>query len=179
MVREGFNKFFWGFLFIMFDFRIQGFDILPDAVGFILFVLGFQALAEYSEYFVKAKIFNWIMLVLSLFQIYEQPVQCGDIHINPLSIVVGLVSFVLILVIVHHLFKGIRDLAVKRQRFDIEHDAARRWAYFLVFQIASVLLIIMIVVPLLFFLMVIVLFVAAIALMVILMSFMKKCGEQL
>lgn len=179
MVREGFNKFFWGFLFMMFDFRIQGIDILPDVVGFILFAMGFQALAEHSGYFVKAKTINLVMIVLSVFSIYEQPAQGEGIHINPLSVVVGLVSFVLILVVVHYLFMGIRDMAVKRQRFDIEHDAAKRWTYFLVFQIASLLLIIMIFIPPLFFLMVIVLFVAAIALMVTLMSFMKKCGEQL
>ena len=71
MIKEGFDRFFWGFLFIMIDFRIQGFDVLPYIIGFILFALGFKALAEQNSYFAKAKTINLVMVILSLFQIYD------------------------------------------------------------------------------------------------------------
>ncbi len=36
---NGFGSIFWGFLF-MFDFRIQGVDILPNFIGYLFMFLG-------------------------------------------------------------------------------------------------------------------------------------------
>lgn len=179
MPKEGFHKFFWGFLFIMIDFRLQGFDILPDVIGFILFAIGFQTLAEHSDYFVKGKTFNLIMLVVSVFGIYERPAQGGGVHINPLGIVLGLVSLVLLLTVVYHLLMGAKEMAARRQRSDLEQEVSQKWTYFLVFQLAGLVLFILILIPPVFILMVIILFVAAIVLTIMLMGLMKKCGEQL
>lgn len=179
MITDGFNKFYWGFLFILFSFRIQGFDILPDVIGYILFAIGFHRLAEQSEYFVKIKTMNSIMILLSLFSIYERPAQDGGIHINPLGIVVGLASAVLLIVIVYHLMMGIKDMALERERPDIEQEASQKWTYFLVFQIATLCTFIMIFIPPLFVVAVVGLFIASIVLIVVLMRFMRLCGEQL
>lgn len=179
MAKEGFNYFFWGFLFVMLDFRIQGFDILPDVVGFILFAFGFQALSGYSGYFAKGKMYNLVMLVVSLFGIYERPAQGGGVNVNPLGILVGLVSLVLILVIVHHLLMGIKEMAVNRGRYDLRQEASQKWTYFLVFQLAGLLLFVLILVPLLFVAAAIAYFIWSIVLMVMFMRFMKACGEQL
>lgn len=54
MNRSSFNMVSLGFLFLLIDFRIQNFDILPDIVGYILFAVGFHALASCSEHFKKA-----------------------------------------------------------------------------------------------------------------------------
>ncbi|MDF2673496.1 MAG: hypothetical protein K0R09_1761, partial [Clostridiales bacterium] len=77
MYKDGFNKLYWGFLFIMIDFKLQGVDVLPDIVGYILFVIGFGMLASCSEYFSKAKSFDTPMIIISLFSIYERPAQSG------------------------------------------------------------------------------------------------------
>ena len=66
MVRSGFDKLFWGFLFVMIDFRIQGFDIIPDVIGYILFAVGFHMLAVNSTFFKKAENFNYIMVIVSM-----------------------------------------------------------------------------------------------------------------
>lgn len=36
MNESGFHKLYWGFLFILIDFRINGFDILPNVIGYII-----------------------------------------------------------------------------------------------------------------------------------------------
>ncbi|RJE83867.1 hypothetical protein D3P07_23940 [Paenibacillus sp. 1011MAR3C5] len=179
MVQAGFSKFFWGFLFIMFDFRIQGVDILPDIIGFILFAVGFQALAQHSDHFTKGKIFNLVLVFLSIFTIYEQPNQGGGVHINPIGIIVGLVSLVLLLLTVYHVLMGIKDMASRLSRSEIMEEAEKKWTYFLVFQIASLFLFVLILIPPLFIVMVIAMFVASIIIMVTLMGFMRRCGEQL
>ncbi len=181
MIQEGFSKFFWGFLFILFDFRIQGVDVAPDVIGYILFMVGFKALAEHSVHFVKAKPYNIAMMIVSILSIYEQPAptQVSGIHVDPLGLVIGFVSFVLILLVVYHLFMGIQDMASKQQRFDIKQEAAQKWSYFLVFQIATLLLFVLIFIPPLFIVAVIGLIIAMIVLMVVLMRFMSKCGREL
>lgn len=46
MNESGFNKLYWGFFFIMFNFRIQGFDIFPDIVGYLFLASGFTTLFQ-------------------------------------------------------------------------------------------------------------------------------------
>jgi hypothetical protein len=179
MVENGFFKYYWGFLFIMLDFRLQGVDIMPDVIGFVLFMIGFQTLAAQSEYFQKGKAFNVIMIVVSIFSIYEKPVQGGGIHINPIGAIIGLLSLVLLIIVVYHLFMGIKEMASKRRLFDLVEEAGQKWTYFLVFQIVALFLFVLIFIPPLFIVGVFAMFFAAIVLMVILMRFMKTCGEQL
>jgi len=50
----GFGKIFWGFLFF-FDFRIQGFDILPDIIGYWLIYIGLKELVSMSSHFAAAQ----------------------------------------------------------------------------------------------------------------------------
>ncbi|GAE05899.1 hypothetical protein [Paenibacillus sp. JCM 10914] len=134
MIQEGCNKFFWGFLFILFNFRIQGVDILPDIIGYILFAMGFQALAGYSEHFAKGKIFNLVLVFLSVFTIYQQPNQGEETQINPIGIIMGVVTLVLLLVVVYRLLMGIKDMASSRNRSDIMKEARRNGAFFLSFK---------------------------------------------
>lgn len=179
MIKEGFDRFFWGFLFIMIDFRIQGFDVLPDIIGFILFALGFKALAEQNSYFAKAKTINLVMVVLSLFQIYERPAEESGIHIQPLGLVLGLVTLAFTLAVGYHLFMGIRDMASKQKRTDLEQEATQNWNYFVAIHMASLLVLILLFIPTLFIAVTIAIFIAAILLMLRFMRFMKTCGEEL
>jgi hypothetical protein len=179
MAENGFSKFHWGFLFIMLDFRLQGIDIMPDVIGFVLFMTGFQTLAVQSEYFQKGKAFNVIMIVISIFSIYEKPVQGGGIHINPIGAMIGLISLVLTIIVVYHLFMGIKEMASKQGRLDLVEEAGQKWTYFLVFQLVALPLFLLVFIPPLFIVGVFAMFFAAIVLMVILMRFMKTCGVQL
>ncbi|RJX40264.1 hypothetical protein D3P09_12980 [Paenibacillus pinisoli] len=179
MVQDSFNKFFWGFLFIMFDFRIQGFDIMPDIIGYILFTLGLLALSEYNHHFAQGKTYSMIMAVLSIFSIYERPAQGGGVHINFMGTIVALVSIVLLLMIVYHLLMGIKEMAARQQQPGIVEEAEKKWTYFLIYQIASLFLFVLIFIPPLFIMGAIAMFIVTIILMATLMLFMRSCGQQL
>ncbi|MEO3945272.1 hypothetical protein [Gorillibacterium sp. CAU 1737] len=177
-MQRGFHKFYWGFLFILLSFRIQGFDILPDFIGYLLFVMGFNALAEQSEYFTKAKTYNWPLLILSIFTIYQQPQEAG-VGTTLIGFVVSLISTVLLLVVVYHLLMGVKDMASRVNRYDLMEHAEKNWTFFLVFQIATFVVLLTIVIPPLFLVLALALFVGAIVLIVKLLRFMRVCGEQL
>ncbi|QUH24667.1 hypothetical protein [Serpentinicella alkaliphila] len=184
MNKEGFNKLYWGFLFIMFDFRLAGFDILPDIVGYILFAMGFGLLIESSFQFSKAKKYNFILIFLSLFQIYEPQVQ-QQTGINlgyygAFGIIVGIGAFVLGLLTIYHLFMGIKEMAEQAGEEsvfdDIYAEADKRWNQYLVLSIASLAGFVVMFIPVINLFYIMGILIASIALMVAFMKFMKKCS---
>ena len=182
MSENGFNKLYWGFLFVMIDFKINGFDILPDIIGYIFFAVGFSMLAVNSIYFVKARNFNIPMIILSVFFIYEKPAQGGGIQLGPLGwfgVLLGIASFVLGLLVIYYLFQGIKEMAGKQEQMDICEEADKRWNQYLLLQLASILSFILILIPPLAIVYIIVLLIISIVITYYIMQFMKKCGELL
>lgn len=177
MYTDAFKKFYWGFFFTLLDFKIQGFDILPDIVGYILFYLGFKILLDASQHFTHAKNYDIVMIILSIFTIYEKPVQNQGININPFGLVIGIISLIFSLFTVYHLFMGIKEMAEERDFDFIADDADRRWNQYLLLQLGVLLAFFLIMVPGLAFLYIILLFIASLVLAFVIIDFMKKCGE--
>jgi len=113
MIEKGLNNLFWGFLFISLDFRICGFDILPDVIGFILFAMAFSQLKEHSQHFSKASTLNIFTIILSIFSIYEVKNNNSGITfgiLGPFGILVGLASLILTLYVIYNLFMGMKEM---------------------------------------------------------------------
>ena len=176
MSAAGLSKFYWGFLFIMVDFRFNGIDFLPDIVGFILFAVGFGLLAAESIYFSQARNPNMVMIILSIFSIYEAPAQGEGIHIAPgwpLGLIIGICFLVFTLLVVYNLFMGVRELAGRAGRSELAGEAEQRWKQFFVLQVAGACAYLIIFIPPLAFLYIVSLFVASIILTVIIMGFIN------
>lgn len=184
MIESGFSKFFWGFLFVMFDFRLQGFDILPDLVGYILFAVGFGALESYSEKFDKAKKFNIVMIILSILSVYEKPAQQDSgftmsNQLGLLGIILSIVGFVFGLIVVYNLFLGTKEVAEAKSRDDLYEEADIRWKQFLWLQIGSLFIILFLFIPIIALTYIILLMILSVVFMVKIMGYMKRCGEEL
>lgn len=178
MITEGFRKLYWGFLFIMLSFRLEGFDILPAIVGFIFLSGGIGILVSESDYFQTAQKYMLPMIFLSIFTIYEAPVQGGGIQfgiLGPFGILIWLLSLVLTLHIVYNIFMGIKEMAQKRDNDGIAVEAEERWNQFRLLRIASFILLALIFVPPLAILFGFGLFIASIFIAVAILRFMKKC----
>lgn len=182
MNKSGFDKLYWGFLFVMIDFKIQGFDILPDIVGYILFAIGFSILAERSTYFKKSATFNIPMIILSILSIYEQPSKGSGIQLGQfglLSIPIAIAGLVFSLLVVYNLFLGIKEMAETQGQMDIYSEADNRWRQFLMLQLVALLAIVLIFIPPLALIFIVGMLIASIALTVVIMKLMQKCGEYL
>lgn len=182
MNRAAFDKFYLGFLFILIDFKIQGFDILPDIIGYILFAVGFSMLIPYSEYFRKASYANIPMIIISVFSIYEKPAQGSGINFGPLGLLgipIAIATFVISLLVVYYLFMGIIEMAQSKGLGAIADEAYTRWKQFLYLQIAGIALIFLFFIPILVFAFIIGMLIISIILTVAIMKFMKVCGEYL
>lgn len=66
-MNVGFNRIFWGLLFVVLDIRISSVDlVLPDFVGYILIVSGLSRLAPHHQWFRTARILAIILIFVSL-----------------------------------------------------------------------------------------------------------------
>ncbi|MBU3143842.1 hypothetical protein [Clostridium sp. CF012] len=182
MNESGFNKLYWGFLFIMLSFRIQGFDILPNIVGYLFFASGFSQLISSSNYFNIAAKYNIPMIVLSIFTIYEAPAQSGGINLGLLgifSIPIAIASFVLSLLVVYNLFMGIKDMAKNQEQSDLVLESEEKWNQYKLIQIAAVCSFIFIFIPLLGVLYIITILVISVIITIGILGFIKRCTERL
>lgn len=178
MINDGIRKFYWGFLFIMLSFRIQGFDILPDIVGYLFLASGFRALSEESTFFSKAAKYNIPMIILSIFSIYQRPAQGGGIDFGPMglwSILFAIAGFIFNLLVVYNLFMGIREMAEKRGQYEIMEEAGNKWGQYKMLQIAVLFSFVLILIPPIAIVYFIVLFIISIILAVSILGFLKRC----
>ncbi|NLB43071.1 MAG: hypothetical protein GX815_12630, partial [Clostridiales bacterium] len=204
MVQKAFRNFYFGFLFVMIDFRVNGFDILPDIVGYIFFVVGLSSLLNMSEHFSKARIFHVIMLIISIFSIYERPAQDG-VYISTdflPGLLIGIAILIIELFAFYHLFMGIKQWAneggtshvgidqweneggaINREDTQLNgegraphlaSEADHRWKQYLYFQIASFGVFLLIFIPPLAFIYIIAILIVAIVLTVKFMGFMTR-----
>ena len=182
MNNSGFNKLFWGFLFIMFNFRIQGFDILPDVVGYLFLTSGFSELLSNSNYFSIAAKYNVPMLVLSLFSIYQSPAQGSGIHLGLFGIFgipIVIASFILNLLVIYNLFMGTKDMAEQQEQHDLAQEADKRWNQYKLLQFAFLFSFILIFIPPLALFYIIVFFIISIIITIAILGFLRRCSERL
>ncbi len=64
--ERGFRRIFWGLFLVILDFRINGFDILPDFLGFALIAMGLGLLVPLDRRFLTARVLAVLLIVLSL-----------------------------------------------------------------------------------------------------------------
>ena len=165
----------------MFDFRIQGVDILPNFVGYLLMYSGLGNLSSYSSEFSDAKKYSIPLAALSLFSIYQVQNSVGQLTIDPLSLglySVGIITSVLDLLLVYHLCLGIIDLARDQSNDDLQELAHQRWKYYLYYKVIFIICFPLgLVVPFLLAIGFISMFIFSIAVMVLMMALMKKAQD--
>jgi len=65
----------WGLIITAINIRIQGFDIFPDVVGYIMVIVGLGKIEKYELKFSSAKKMAYVLTVLSLINIVQPPAQ--------------------------------------------------------------------------------------------------------
>ena len=106
------NLIFIGYILIFFHFKINGFDLLPDFVGYLLIFNGLGKLAADSEWFAKAKPWAVVMVVESIF--YGLVGLFGE-TLPEAFYILGIVFTVVSLYLMYLIGQGIRDTEQKRQ----------------------------------------------------------------
>jgi hypothetical protein len=182
MNKSGLDKLFWGFFFILLNFRIQGFDILPDIVGYIFLAFGIRNLILNSAYFEQAAKYNVLMIMFSILSIYQAPAHGGGINLGILGVLgipIMIASFIINLLLVYSIFMGIKDMSQKLGQYDLAEESDERWNQYRNLQIALVFAFVLMFIPPLALLYFIILFIASIIITISILGFLRRCSENL
>jgi hypothetical protein len=130
-VKARLGLIFWGLLLVVLDLEVNGFDLLPDAIGYALVALGCGGLASLSPRFRVAALLCWMLAVLWLAGL----LVAGDVKVR-----YGLAMMALNCTMMWCLLGGIADIALARARTDIAVRAwNRRVAYVAIMTIGHIL----------------------------------------
>lgn len=174
----GFKKLFWGFIFL-FDFRIGGFDILPDIIAYVLFYQGLSILSERNENFDKAKNLAFPLIFISILDIYQVTIPFNEIGSNPFGIVAiltGTVFSIINLMMVYRICKAIAEEARLVNDFDLASKAISRWKLYLANQL---IILAGIILPVLLGLLFIVIFIISIVSYLLMLGLMNMASNKL
>lgn len=142
MVRLGYTNIFWGFLFIMFNVRIQGIDILPDFVGFILLLFGFIKLNQSTRIvaFRYAFGFSVPLLALSFLTLYQPPGN-GIGGPSQVSVFITMLVVLLSISMMVAFCTGTRLLAERSLNSELARIAQKRALQYAVLNLAGFLIV--------------------------------------
>lgn len=106
-------KLFFGLIFVFFEFRIGGLDVLLNPVGYILVIAG---LCQYPDtvYFKKAKPFSVILVLASCAEFFVFGLQRkSDSFVGA---VYGLISVLFLLALILFIDKGVAEIEWKTEK---------------------------------------------------------------
>ncbi|QDT90891.1 hypothetical protein [Gimesia algae] len=116
-----FSQIFWGLFIVMLDFSFNGFDLLPDGIGYLLMAAGCYGLASLSPRFLMAQT---LCLILALLWLIHFAIDGSS------AILFNFVRQVTNCVMIWQLLGGIREFALSKERPDLARRAEnRRLAY--------------------------------------------------
>jgi len=180
MKKNGFNIIFYGMLFVLINLPVNGFDIFPDFIGYILFAIGYEKLKNKSIYFERVRKFIWLLILISFVAFYRAAyMQTPDMSRIVPEILLAVITFVFIMLNFYNLFKGIRDMADKKGCLDISAEADKRWKQIVILNVMALLLVIVIFIPVINILYILALAVFSIYMAVKMMKLIKRCSKDL
>lgn len=103
---------FAGWLLVLIYFRINGFDILPDFIGYGLIFAGVDRLSARSDYFHKARIFALLMCAVSFGELLHLETVATDhgLLFMVLLIAVSALRILVPLYLMYLITKGVAEL---------------------------------------------------------------------
>lgn len=134
MYKSDYNLLFWGFFLVIFNFRIQDFDILPDVIGYPLIIQALQGLRRQHHEYGKGIAFARVLAVWSLINIVQ--VQTGIQAPRPASFVdyafllVGQIGVILQMFLVYWILRTMIELAKESGNLLLNSQAMFRWKFY-------------------------------------------------
>lgn len=131
-----YGKIKWGLIF-MIDFRLNGFDILPDFIGYMLFFIGLSKLQEKNDYFKKAKYYSLLMIPISLMNFYDFEININmeALFKEPMAIaliLLILLELVIRLLIIYNICSGIGYESELIENYSLTEIAEKRRNIYLI-----------------------------------------------
>ena len=141
-----FGKLFWGFLIVLIDIRINGFDLLPDLIGFIMIVVGLGQLTQRNAIFGRARPYAASLLILSALDLFSRTTaESSGLELfgsAGLAFAYLIALAVINLMLVFFICRGIGEMARAGGATELADLSVTRWQFFLFTYVLSTILVI-------------------------------------
>ncbi|WDL95809.1 hypothetical protein [Alicyclobacillus sp. ALC3] len=139
--RSAFTWMFWAFIFLLVNFYLQGINLLPDVVGYILLAVGANQLRQSHPRFQTVYVLCFPMMVLSIPNLHKA-VQPSGVHFtfaagSPLLWAAGTISWIVMFFVVYNICRGIADIALASLHDVLAEQAMVRWKLYVILQVGS------------------------------------------
>ncbi|ERI95090.1 hypothetical protein HMPREF1982_00488 [Clostridiales bacterium oral taxon 876 str. F0540] len=136
MYEAGYNKLFWGMIFIIFDFNLGGINLLPDFIGYFLLYAGLISLQQQHEFYKKAKAPLIFLLSISLVKAISY-FSIGYIvnqkeNTNLFSLLIGSFTSLVTAYLIYILCRSIYLLAVSRREEELKNNVEYSFKYYFI-----------------------------------------------
>ncbi|QVK17292.1 hypothetical protein KHQ81_10550 [Mycoplasmatota bacterium] len=115
----GFKKIFIGTILILLDFRIQGLNIIPDIIGYILIFIGLSEIIHLNSKFAVARIMSIILILFSIPDIYSINTESP----SGLFYFINIITSIIYLIYSYSLYIGIKENAEGINNEDLANKA--------------------------------------------------------
>lgn len=136
MYESGYNRLFWGMLFIIFDINIGAINILPNFIGYLFILSGLSILISQHKNFEKGKVPGILLTLLTLKDIYHNPqnnILAGEFHnLSLYTLIIGSVVTVLNLYLIYIICKTIYELCEERGLSCLKNNTKHYWMLYFV-----------------------------------------------
>lgn len=173
MGGSGFRRLFWGFIFTMIDFNLNGFDVLPDIIGYIFIFLGLIILTHRDERFETARNLCIVILVISALEI----IAPGKQEFSGLWILIGIIRIIIDFIMVYNICEGIKNISYDTGYSFIFNEAERAWKHYIGLFIATLCALFLLFIPPIGLVVGIGVFIYSIFVIVVMTSLMARCRE--
>lgn len=135
-MKTAYTRIGWGLLLTMIDFRINNLDLLPDAIGYLLVLVGLSRMKEGLRYFKIARWSAIVLLLLSLVQLtgLESTVSLTSGEKPGFrTLAITSITVAIELAMLYGICRGIRSSATNRRKLALAESAKNGWAILFVF----------------------------------------------
>jgi len=174
----GFKNLFWAFIFL-FDLNFNGFDILPDIIGYILFYRGLKMLSYRNANFAKGKVLAIPLIFLSILDIFHVTIpinEIGNVQFGGVVFLIGIVNTIINLMMIYRICMGIAEEARRINDNELELKANNEWTLYL---IVNITLLVLIIIPALMGILFIAIFIFTIAVYFLMLGLMNMASNRL
>lgn len=135
MYESGYDRIFWGMIFILFDINLGYINILPNFIGYGFIYSGLSILVTQHKIFEKGKMLATILTLLTLKDIFHNTSNTslvGGINLGYFSVLIGSLVSIINLYLIYIISKGIYELCEKRGLEELRERIKDCWKFYFV-----------------------------------------------
>lgn len=140
MYESGYDRIFWGMIFIIFDINLGYINILPNFIGYGLIYSGLSILLSQHEIFEKGKMPAVILILLTLKDMFHNPSNTSlvaGINLSYFSSLIGSLVNIINLYLIYIISRGIYELCENRGLKELRERIRDCWKFYFVISVIA------------------------------------------